>query len=52
MRSVTSEEEYDSKTDFQNYLADAFGTDVATLIARGVPAAVLGVDLSKRAGLR
>ncbi|HET8747332.1 MAG TPA: PLxRFG domain-containing protein [Ramlibacter sp.] len=53
MRNWTGdpEDQVDTRADFQNYLARAFGTDVATLVARGIPAAVLGVDLSRRAGL-
>ncbi len=46
-----NEEAYDTRADFQNYLAHGYGTDVATLVARGIPAALLGVDISKRAGL-
>lgn len=45
------EEKYDTKADFQNYLADAFGVNVGTAIARGLPAALLGIDMSRRAGM-
>jgi hypothetical protein len=45
------EEKHDTRADFQDYLAHAFGVDTATAVARGLPAALLGVDLSRRVGM-
>lgn len=42
----------DVKASFRRWLADVFGKDVAEGIARGLPRAVLGVDLSTRTGLQ
>lgn len=43
------EEPFDITASYRNFLADVFGTEVAEVVARGVPRA-LGFDISARAG--
>lgn len=45
------DEPSDVKTSYRAWLAEVFGKDVAEAIARGIPRAALGFDMSSRAGL-
>jgi hypothetical protein len=42
----------DSKAVYRNWLADTLGKDVAEVVARGVPRALLGIDTSGRMGMQ
>jgi len=46
-----NEDQHDTKADMANYLADALGTTASDAVMRGIPAALLNLDISKRVGM-
>lgn len=45
------DEDGDARTQMYNALVDNIGKDMADLVVKGVPAAVIGTDLTKRTGM-
>jgi hypothetical protein len=44
------EEPFDAKASYRNFLADVFGQDMAEVLARGAPRALMNIDMSGRVG--
>ncbi len=45
------DEPYDAELEFNNWLTENFGENVASAVAYGTPAVAIGADLSRRTGL-